>query len=467
VPRPADPADLIVLGAGPAGVGAAYRTARAGHRVVVLERAPGPGGAAASFELDGIRVDHGSHRLHPAIEPRILGDLQGLLGDELQRRPRNGRIYLDGRWIRFPLKPADLARRLPPSFAAGAAADAATAWARRPRADTFAETLRAGLGPTMCRRFYFPYARKLWGLDPSELAGEQARRRVSAGSPGRLLARVARGAGRSGGPWFWYPRHGFGTICERLAAAAAEAGAELRYRTAAERVELGPEGATVTLAGGGTLQARRVWSTVPLPTLARMTSPAPPPAVLAAAGELGFRAMVLVYLVLDGGRYSPYDAHYLPDPGTPVTRVSEPANYRDGDDPPARTVLCAELPCSRDGELWRAGNDRLAGLVRAALRDRGLPDPGPVRRVAVRRLPNVYPVYRVGYATPFQALDAWAAAQPALLSFGRLGLFVHDNTHHALAMAWAAADALSPDGTFDHAAWSTAREGFTSHVVED
>ncbi|HET6751913.1 MAG TPA: FAD-dependent oxidoreductase, partial [Actinomycetes bacterium] len=358
-------------------------------------------------------------------------------------------------------------RRLPPSFAAGAAADAATAWARRPRADTFAETLRAGLGPTMCRRFYFPYARKLWGLDPSELAGEQARRRVSAGSPGRLLSRVVRGARRSGGPWFWYPRHGFGTICERLAAAAAEAGAELRYRTAAERVELGPDGATVTLAGGETLRARRVWSTVPLPTLARMTSPAPPPAVLAAAGELEFRAMVLVYLVLDGGRYSPYDAHYLPDPGTPVTRVSEPANYRDGDDPPARTVLCAELPCSRDGELWRAGNDRLAGLVRAALRDRGLPDPGPVRRVAVRRLPNVYPVYRVGYATPFQALDAWAAAQPALLSFGRLGLFVHDNTHHALAMAWAAADALSPDGAFDHAAWAAAREGFTSHVVED
>jgi protoporphyrinogen oxidase len=463
---PAEPADLVVLGAGPAGVGAAYRTATAGHRVVVVERAAGPGGAAASFELDGIRVDHGSHRLHPAIEPRILEDLRGLLGDELQRRPRNGRIYLEGRWIRFPLRPADLARRLPPSFAAGAAVDAATAWVRRPRADTFAETLRAGLGPTMCRRFYFPYARKLWGLDPSELAGEQARRRVSAGSPARLLARVARGAGRSA-PWFWYPRGGFGTICERLAAAAAGAGAELRYRTAAERVELGPDGASVILDGGETLRARRVWSTLPLPTLARMATPAPPAAVLEAAGQLAFRAMLLVYLVLDGGRYSPYDAHYLPDPGTPVTRVSEPPNYRDGDDPPDRTVLCAELPCSRDGELWRAGNERLADLARAALRERGLPEPGPVRRVAVRRLPNVYPVYRVGYATPFQALDAWAAAQPALLSFGRLGLFVHDNTHHALAMAWAAADALAPEGGFDQAAWSRSRQAFSSHVVED
>ena len=69
--------------------------------------------------------------------------------------------------------------------------------------------------------------------------------------------------------------------------------------------------------------------------------------------------------------------------------------------------------------------------------------------------------------TPFPARDAGAAAHPALLSFGRLGLFVHDNTHHALAMAWAAADALGPDGAFDHRAWAAAREAFTGHVVED
>jgi protoporphyrinogen oxidase len=461
----ADP-DLIVLGAGPAGVGAAYRAAMAGHRVVVLERGPGPGGAAASFEVEGVRVDHGSHRLHPAIDPRILADLRGLLGDELQRRPRNGRIYLEGRWIRFPLRPADLARSLPPSFAAAAARDAATAWARRARADTFAETLRAGLGPTMCQRFYFPYARKLWGLDPSELAGEQARRRVTAGSPGRLLARVARGAGRSG-TWFWYPRRGFGTISERLAEAAAATGAQLRYRTAAERVELGRDRATVTLAGGERVSARRVWSTIPLPALARMADPAPPEVARAAAGQLAFRAMLLVYLVLDAGRYSPYDAHYLPDQGTPVTRISEPTNYRDGDDPAGRTVLCAELPCRRGDELWHADDARLAALVAAAMADRGLPEPGPLRSVTIRRLPNAYPVYRVGYAAPFQALDAWAAAQPTLLTFGRLGLFAHDNTHHALAMAWAAADALRPDGTFDQAAWTSAREGFRSHVVED
>src|SRR5688572_17560148 len=109
--------DIAVLGAGPAGLGAAWWAARKGARVVVLERADVPGGATASFDVAGIRVDHGSHRLHPATDPVILAELRTLLGSELQERPRNGRIRLAGRWIGFPLRVGDLVRHLPPSFA--------------------------------------------------------------------------------------------------------------------------------------------------------------------------------------------------------------------------------------------------------------------------------------------------------------------------------------------------------------
>ena len=194
--------DLLVLGAGPAGLGAAYRAAAAGHRVTLLERAAFVGGAAASGEVAGVRVDLGSHRLHPSIEPRILTELQGLLGDDLQVRPRNGRIRLGGRWIAFPLRPLDLLRRLPPGVAAGALRDAALGPLRHPAADTFSEVLRAALGPTLCERFYFPYARKIWGVDPAELSGEQARRRVGARSPGtgggaRALAEAPGASARS------------------------------------------------------------------------------------------------------------------------------------------------------------------------------------------------------------------------------------------------------------------------------
>jgi len=454
--------DVVVLGAGPAGVAAAWRAALKGAQVLVVERAGVPGGAAGSFEVGGVRVDHGSHRLHGATDPMILAELQRLLGDDLQVRPRNGRIRLGGRWIGFPLKPADLVRRLPPAFAAGAAFDAVTAPLRRPRRDSFDDVVRAGLGPTMWRRFYEPYARKIWGVDPATLSGEQARRRITADSPLKMARRLLSGAREPA--TFFYPRTGFGTIVERLAAAAEQAGATIRYSTAVEHVDPHADGATVR-AGGDAVTTRFVWSTLPLTLLARMTSPAPPDDVLAAAGRLRFRAMVLVYLVLDVDQWTSYDAHYLPELTTPVTRVSEPKNYRDGDDPAGRTVLCAEIPCDVGDALWSAPDDELRELVAEGLAAQGLPRPVPAE-VVTKRLSHAYPIYDAAYAPAFDALDRWASSHPRLLTFGRQGLFAHDNTHHAFAMAWAAAEALEPEG-FSTASWSAARERFKEHVVED
>lgn len=446
-------------------MGAAYRAARAGHSVTLLERADHLGGAAASRTVAGIRVDLGSHRLHPSIDPAILTELEGLMGGDLQRRQRHGRIRLAGRWIAFPLRPADLVRRCPPAMAVGVVRDMALGPLRRPRADTFAEVLCAALGPAICERFYLPYARKIWGVAPEELSGEQARRRVSAASPARLLRRIlSRGGG--GKRIFLYPRRGYGQIVEALGQAAAGAGATIILGAEITRVELTAGGAGVHLADGRRIAARRVWSTLPLTALAGMTTPPPEPAALAAARGLGFRAMLLVYLVLGQDRYTPFDAHYLPAGNTPVTRISEPKNYRDGDDPGGATVLCAEIPCDEGDGLWSSDDDELAAIVIRTLAECDLPPP-PVTGVEVARLRHAYPILRAGFAEHLERLDAWARAQPALLTLGRQGLFVHDNAHHALAMAWAAVDCLGPDGGFDEAAWTSARQRFADHVVED
>ncbi|MGH2779426.1 MAG: protoporphyrinogen/coproporphyrinogen oxidase [Actinomycetota bacterium] len=458
-------ADLVVLGAGPAGVGAAYRAATSSRAVTVLERAQHVGGASASFTVAGQRVDTGSHRLHPSINPEILDHIQRALGGSLQKRPRNGRIRLAGRWIGFPLRSTDLLAHLPRNFAVRAAFDAATSWRRHATADTFAEVIEANLGPTMAEGFYFPYARKLWGLEPEEISGEQARRRVAASSPLGIIKRLLSGT-RGEAPFFFYPRAGFGAIVEALASKAAGAGADLRLGLAAESVELHPDRVRVTMTGGESVEGERVWSTIPLTLLARIVAPSAPPDVLEAASSLSFRSMLLVYLVLDVDRYTDYDAHYLPESFTPVTRISEPKNYRDGDDPAGRTVLCAEIPCGRGDELWSATDETLANVVTAALRDAELPPASP-SSVVVKRLGHAYPVYRSGYERAYGKLDAWAASHDRLLTFGRQGLFVHDNSHHAYAMAWAAADALRDGGGFDQADWRAARERFAEHVVED
>lgn len=468
---------IIVLGAGPAGLGAALGLAERGFDVAAIERRDCVGGNAGSFELAGLRVDYGSHRLHPAADPAILDRLRRLLGEDLLERPRHGRIRLLGHWLHFPLRPLDLLLHAPPRFALGVAADLLRRGRRRggPGEESFAGVLERGLGRTLCRDFYFPYARKIWGLDPNELSSIQAEKRVSARSLGALLRRLlpggaGTGAARSRGTFF-YPRNGYGQISERLADAAAEAGARLMLGTAVRRMRRLPGGGLeVTVETDGTertLAADHVWSTIPAAALARLWNPPAPREVLAAAANLRLRAMLLVYLVLGCDRFTPYDAHYFPGPDVPLTRLSEPKNYAGGDRPRGRTVLCAEIPCDPTDAVWSQDEAALGRRVTAALAAAGLPVECPVLEVAVRRLPQAYPIYRRGYEAHFQRLDAWIEGVEGLLSFGRQGLFAHDNTHHALFMAQAAVECLRSEGRFDHREWQRYRALFADHVVED
>lgn len=454
-------ARVAVLGAGPAGLAAAWRAALAGHEVVVLERAPVVGGMAASFDVAGMRVDHGSHRLHPSIDPDVLAALDRLLGPgRLQRRERNGRIRLAGRWVAFPLRAGDLVRHLPPRFAAGAVT---APLARRRGDDSFEGVVAGRLGRAVAEEFYGPYARKLWGVGAAELSGELARRRVSARSPGALAARVVRAA-RPEGRRFLYPATGFGAIPEALAAAASAAGAEVRAGATVTAVRLGDGRGPVdvTVEGGDDVEADLVWSTVPPAALAALADPPAPE-----LPRVEVRGLALVYLALDRPRWTAFDAHYFPGGDVALSRLSEPKNYRDGpDDPPDRTVLCAEVPCSAGDATWSASDDALARTVVDDLAAQGLPPVDPVA-VEVRRLPSVYPVATPAALWSIARLDLWANADPRLVTLGRQGLVVGDNTHHVLAMGWAAAACLLADGTFDRRAWAEARRRFRDHVVED
>lgn len=477
------PPSVVVLGAGPAGLGAALELAERGVDVDVLERAGAVGGNAGSFEIEGLRVDYGSHRLHPASDPAVLERIQSLLGEDLLERPRHGRIHLLGNWIHFPLRPLDLALRMPPRFAFGAATDLARKLLPGGQSaddahETFASVLERGLGATICREFYFPYARKIWGLEPEEIAATQAHKRVSAGSIGKLLRRllpggVATGAATRKGTFF-YPRRGFGQISESIGAAAIAAGARLALGSsvrAVHRPEAPGDPFRVEVERDGEcseLRAQHLWSTIPSALLARLLSPALDSAVLESTKRLELRAMLLVYLVLEQDQFSEYDAHYFPGADLPFTRVSEPKNYAACSEPAGLTVLCAEFPCGTQDAIWSQEDDALAAIVLGGLRRAGLPEPARLRKVEVRRLPAAYPIYREGYEEHFERIDQALANVDRLLSFGRQGLFAHDNTHHALYMARAAADCLDPhSGHFDSVKWSRYRAIFETHVVED
>lgn len=482
---------IAILGAGPAGLALGMTLLRRSDLysdVVVIDLKPYVGGLAASFEHDGLYFDHGSHRLHPATSAEVLTDIQALLGPDLLDRPRNGRISLLGRLVKFPLNPVDLALHLPFSFLSGFMWDMVSKplWKKHQSHTSFASALLDGLGKTICREFYFPYARKLWGLNPEDISVVQAHKRVSANNLSKMFGKVFSfipGIRQEGAGRFYYPAKGYGQISEALAQEVTRLGGRIHLSTMVQEIRI-QQGQKIKLlstpaitsensASADTrtkldvLEADFVFVTIPITALVQLLRPEPPMEIKQAAQRLRFRAMVLHYLILEADQFTPYDAHYFPGEEVIFSRLSEPKNYSAAQEPQGLTGLCYEIPCQVGDPIWRASEEELTRRVRKEMEKVHLPITFPIRTSFSRHISHVYPIYDMNFALHFQLIDTYLATIPGVIPLGRQALFAHDNTHHTMEMAYRACACLQPDLSWDAVRWQQDRQAFEKHVVVD
>jgi protoporphyrinogen oxidase len=436
-------------------------------RVIALEKEDRPGGLCGGFSREGLEFDYGSHRIHPSTPRPVMEYYESLPGVELAVRPRNGRILLAGRLVRFPPAPLDLLLKLPPSLSAGVIADQIRRRGLKDTPSDFLEAVELRLGRTMAREFYVPYSAKLWGLAARDISPLQAYRRISL-SGGSLIRKVLAGLPLLGGldrsRFFRYPVGGFRSLAEGMACRFSALGGEIRTGSAVAAVRSCGDGSLEVAAGRDLIRASRVFWSAPLADLGTSAADAPAP-VREACASLRSRGLVLVYLVLPGRRYTPFDAHYFPGAGIPVSRLSEPRNYSHAGMPPDRTGLCVELPCEVGGREWSMTDDEAAASVISCLSGSPLPPVHPIRHWTVR-LQSAYPVYARGFEAGLALVSDWIRSMPGLVAIGRQGLFAHDNLHHAVETGFGAASCLGPDG-WDSARWDSLLEGFSRHCVSD
>jgi protoporphyrinogen oxidase len=437
-----------VLGAGPAGLTAAYVLARRRAPGVVFEADGMVGGIAKTVTYDGYRFDLGGHRFFTKV-PVVEQLWREMLGDELLERPRLSRIYYDGKYLAYPLEAKDVTLSYFRSRLVR----------RRGRETTFEDWVEARFGRRLYDAFFGPYTEKVWGIPGSEIRAEWAAQRIRNFSFAKAVLSILRVRHEHVTTLierFHYPRLGPGQMWAEFERRAREGGVpvRLRHRVEAVRHQAGHVTEIVVSHDGGetVVPVDAVLSSIPLSELVLSLDPPPPGEVLDAARRLRYRELCLVALMIQGEQPFPDNWIYLHDPGTRAGRVQNFGAWSPDMVKPGTTCLGLEYFCFEGDEIWELPDADAVRLATEELARIGLVDPGRVVDGVKVRVPRAYPMYDGDYHDAVLLLKGFLAGFDNLKTFGRNGLHRYNNQDHSMWTAMLATLNLL-DGT-DHDVWS-------------
>jgi len=451
-----DSAPVAVLGAGPAGLTAAYRLTQRNVPVVVFEADETVGGLARTVVRDGYRFDLGGHRFFTkSAEVEELWT--ELLGPELLVRPRLSRIFWRGRFIEYPLRPADVFAKVGPlELLRSLGSYVRARLRRRGMEESYEDWVTARFGRRLFELFFKTYTEKVWGVGTRELRAEWAAQRISDLSVASALRAALPGGGeppKSLIEEFRYPRLGPGQMWEEMARRIERDGGEIRLGARVEELEHGDGRLTAVGAGGERVEVSAAISSIPLRTTVGVAEPAPPPAVTTAAAGLRYRDFLTVALPIDGEPPFPDNWVYVHDPRARVGRIQNFRAWSPWMTPdPGRSCLGLEYFCFEGDELWSASDEELVALGRAEVAALGLVDPERVAGGHVVRVPKAYPVYDAEYAGRVERIRGWLEGFSNLQQIGRNGLHRYNNSDHSMLTAMRAVENLC-DGA-GHDVWA-------------
>ena len=197
-------------------------------------------------------------------------------------------------------------------------------------------------------------------------------------------------------------------------------------------------------------------STLPLPALVTMMSPALPAPVVEHAAKLRYRSLKLIYIVLKRKQMTDYHWVYLLDEQFRVNRLSEQKNVSPDMVPADSTVLCIELSLWKDEPLWQASDEEIYQLALRDLMKMGYNvTPSEVLEYHVTDIPTAYPVYELNFEEHLIPVLDGVHEVSNMLTLGRHGLFLNNSMDDNVLLGMQIADHIDrPEGA-DSRAWKT------------
>jgi protoporphyrinogen oxidase len=440
--------DVVILGAGPSGLTAAYELSKQGIHCIVLERDSDVGGLAKTVDYKGYLFDLGGHRFYTkvALIERLWREI---LGDDFLARPRLSRIYYRSKFFHYPLDPVDVLRGLGPLeiLRCGLSFLRSHLMPERPE-NNLAAWVSNRFGRRLFEMFFESYTEKVWGIPCTTISADWAAQRIRGLSFSSLVRHALTSNRKQSGKdgiktlirEFHYPRRGPGMMWNKMRQRIEERGSRVIVDAPVERILWEDWRITAVQAGGRLYTGRNFINTLAIRDSFQFMDPAPPDDVKNTALEFSYRDFITVGLIVRGTNLFPDNWIYVHEPAVKVGRIQNYSNWSSEMSPDSgMSSMGMEYFCFENDELWSQSDADLLQLARTELASLGLVKAEDILDGHVVRVPKAYPVYDDTYMQRLQVVREFVDSLSNLQLAGRNGMHRYNNQDHSMLTALMAA----------------------------
>ncbi len=434
--------EIIIIGAGPAGLTAAWEAEKHGVKTTILESDSVVGGISRTVERNGWKFDIGGHRFFTKVD-EVYEIWDEILGEEdFLLRPRSSRIYYNKKFFDYPLKPFNALTNLGVFEAIRCVVSYILVRINPPKnQDNFETWVAARFGWRLYNIFFKTYTEKVWGVKANQIGADWASQRIKSLSLGKAIINAFRGE-NSGEvittliDKFKYPKFGPGMMWEAAYEKLNKKGHEIIFNSKVTSIEKVNEHYKVTTDDGSIYECIYILSSMPLAHLPKTINGVEDENVISSGESLNFRDFLTVALVVEETYSFPDNWIYIHDPDVRVGRVQNygswsPYLVKDG-----KTCLGLEYFVNINDEMWNMDDKDLIEFGTKELTNLKLIKQDAVLEGYVFRMPKAYPTYDLDYQKNVNRISNWLKKEhPNVFPIGRNGMHKYNNQDHSMMTA--------------------------------